>query len=717
MSIIQQIREKAAWLVFGLIALSLVGFLLMDAFVGRSRLFGNKSTIVGSVNGQKIEVTDFDKAVNDQEEQYKARGYQVNDAMLQNVREMVWRTLTEDALLTDDYGSLGLDVTDKEVNDMLVGANAIQDVKQAFTDPKTGIFDNQAAAAQINKLRTLYKGGPKKNADNNQYEAARRFFEESVPQIIKMRMREKYMALFTNSAYVPKWMLEKANADNSQLATISYVNTPYFTVADSSVKISDAEIQEYVDKHVDQFKQEESRSIAYVSFNAGPNAADSQRIRQQLVDQKKDFESATDIEAFFGRVGSTQPYYNGYVGKARIQVPNKDSLFALPKGGLFGPYLDAGSYVLAKVVDVKTLPDSARARHILVATTNAQTGQPLMEDSVAKKKIDSIKAVLDNGGSWDSVALKVSDDPGSKEKGGDLGYFTSDRMVKEFSEFCFNGKKGEKKIVKSQFGYHYIEIVDQKSFEPAYKIAYLARKIEASQETDQAAFGLASQFAGQSREAKAFDENVQKSGLNKMAAPDIAPAESQIPGLGVNRQLVQWAYKADIGNVSEPYTVGDKYVVAVLTQINPEGTMSPARARNQVEPILRNRKKAEQITKRLGSPASLDAVSTAAGQPVQHADSLRFSAAFIPNSGQEAKVVGAAFDKQLSGKPVSQAITGNAGVYFIKVDNVSAMSNPNADPQQQRFMQEQMQRQVIGSRLLESMRKIAKIKDYRSTFF
>src|ERR1700754_2945722 len=110
MSIIQQIREKAAWLVFGLIALSLVGFLLMDAFVGRSRMFGNKSTVVGSVNGQKIEVTDFDKAVNDQEEQYKARGYQVNDAMLQNVREMVWRTMTEDALLTDDYGSLGLDV-------------------------------------------------------------------------------------------------------------------------------------------------------------------------------------------------------------------------------------------------------------------------------------------------------------------------------------------------------------------------------------------------------------------------------------------------------------------------------------------------------------------------------------------------------------------------------------------------------------------------------
>ena len=717
MSIIQSIREKAAWLVFGLIALSLIGFLLMDAFVGRSRLFGNHSTVIGTVNGEDIEYTDFQKAMTDQEEQLKARGYQVNDAMLQNVRDMVWRQLTEDVLLNDDYSSLGIQVSDKEVNDMLVGQNAIPDIKQAFTDPKTGVFDVQAAAAQINQLRNLYKSGPKKNGDNSRYEMARRFFEESLPQIIKMRLREKYTALYANSAYVPKWMLEKSNSDNSQLANISYVVSPYFSIPDSAAKISDAEIQDYINKHPDQYKQEESRSIAYVSFNAGPNSADSQRIKQQLTDLEGDFKKAEDIDAFFGRVGSSQPYYDGYVGKSRIMVPNKDSIFALSKGQLFGPYLDAGSYVVAKMMDEKVLPDSVRARHILIETTDARTGQVINEDSVAQKRIDSVKGVLDRGGNWDSVALKVSDDPGSKEKGGDLGYFTSDRMVKEFADFCFNGKKGEKKIVKSQFGYHYIEILDQKNFEPAYKIAYFSRKIDASQETDQAAFGLASQFAGQSRDAKAFDENVQKQGLSKMMAPDIAPAESNVPGLGTSRQLVQWAYKVDLGNVSEPYTVGDRYVVAELVEINKAGTMTPAKARNQVEPILRRKKKAELMAQKMGSPASLDAAATAAGQPVQHADSLRFASGFIPNVGQEPKVVGATFNKQLSGKAISPAIAGNAGLFFIKVDNVSAMSNPNADVQQQRFMQEQMERQYIDRGLTETMRKRANIKDNRSTFF
>ena len=715
MSIIQTIRDRAAWLVFGLIALSLIGFLLMDAFVGKSRLFGNRSTTIGAINGEKIEYTEFQKMVSSQEDNYKSRGYAVNEAMQQNIRDNVWKQMIEEAVLTDNYSSLGLDVSDKEVNDMLVGANAIPDIKQAFTDPKTGFFDAQAAATQINQLRLVYKNG-KNKADKN-YEGARRFFEESIPQIIRMRLREKYTALLANSSYIPKWMIEKMNADNSQIASISYVNTPYLTIADSAVKVSDDEINEYIGKHKDQFKQEESRSIAYVVFDAAPTSADSAKIRQQLIDQKSDFATNNNPDAFLARIGTETPYADIYFGKSRIQVPSKDSIFALPKGGLYGPYLDAGNYVIAKKVDEKVLPDSVKARHILVATVNPQSGQPIMDDSAAKKKIDSIKSLVENGARFDTVAMKLSDDQGSKDKGGDLGYFTSDRMVKEFADFCFNGKTGEKKVVKSQFGYHYIEILDQKNFEPAYKIAYLSRKIETSPETDQAAAGLANQFAGQSRDQSAFDQNVQKENLQKLLAPDIQPAEVMIPGLGANRQLVRWMYDAKVGDVSEPYTVGDKYVVAVLTEINKEGTMTAAKARTRVEPILRNQKKADIIIKKLGAPATLDAAATAAGQTIQHADSILFSSPYIPNAGQENKVIGSAFNKGLAGKPVSPAIPGNGGVFVIRVEGVSAKSNPNADLEQQRFAQEQQQRSMVSYGFVESLKKQATVTDDRGKFF
>ncbi|HXB90730.1 MAG TPA: peptidylprolyl isomerase [Puia sp.] len=714
MSIIQTIRERAAWLVFGLIALSLVGFLLMDAFVGKSKLFGNRSTTVGAIDGQKIEYNDFQKMVTEQEERYKAQGYPVNEGMQQNIRDGVWKQMIEDAILSEDYSALGLDVSDKEVNDMLVGANAIPDIKQAFTDPKTGIFNSQAAADQINQLRNIYKTGAKK-ADKN-YDNARRFFEESVPQIIRMRLREKFTSMLASSSYVPKWMIEKMNADNSQLAAISYVNTPYFSIPDSAVKVSDEEIDAYISEHKGQYKQENTRSIAYVTFDASPSGGDSARLRQQLSELAKEFATTASPETFFARVGSDQAYADHYYPKSMIQVPNKDSIFALSKGAVFGPYLDGGSYTVAKLIDVKTLPDSVRARHILVQTAD-RNGQPITDDSTAKKKIDSIKTLIDKGANFDSVAAKLSNDEGTKDKGGDLGYFTSDKMVKEFSDFCFNGKKGERKIVKSQFGYHYIEITDQKSFEPAYKVAYLSRKIETSTETDQAASGLASAFASESRDAKAFDDGVAKYHVQKLLAPDITPSEFSVPGLGVSRQLVRWVYDADLGNVSEPFPVGDKYVVALLTEINKEGTMTAHKARYLVEPILRNRKKAEQITKKLGTPATLEAAAASGGVQILQADSVRFSSAFIPNAGQEPKVIGSAFNKDLSGKPVSGLIAGNSGVFVIKVRNVSAVSNPNSDLQQQRFMQEQQLRSRVNYGLVEALRKIATVKDDRGKFF
>ncbi len=697
-----------------MIALSLVGFLLMDAFVGRSRLFGNKSTTVGVIDGDKIEYPKFMEEVTAQEDRYKAQGMQLTEPIQQTIRENVWKQSVEDDLLQKAYDKLGLEVGEKEINDMLVGNDAIPEVRKAFTDPHTGIFDGQAAAAQINQMRNILKSGKK---SDRMYESARQFFEEGIPQISKMRLKEKYTSLLTNSYYVPRWMIEKMNADNSQIASISYVNTPYATISDSTVKISDDEIDEYVQQHKDQYKQEDSRSIAYVTFNDAPSSDDSAKIRQELIDFKHDFAAADHPEAFLARVSSETPYLDDYLSKTKIQVPFKDSIFALPKGGLFGPYLDAGSFVIAKKIDEKTMPDSVRARHILIATINPQTRQPTLDDSTAKREIDSIQNLIEKGARFDSLAAKLSDDKGSAVKGGDLGYFAKGAMVKNFDNFAFSGKKGDKKVIKTEFGYHYIEILDQKDFQPNYKIAYLSRKIETSPETDQAASGLANAFAGNSRTAQAFDQYAQKDNLQKLVAPDIAPTAYDIPGLGANRQFVQWIYGASLGEVSEPYTVGDKYVVALLTAINKKGIMTAGKARSLVEPILRNRKKAEIILKKLGTPATLQAASSATGQFIVKADSLQFSSPFIPNAGPEPKVVGSAFNKQLAGKAASEPIAGSSGVFVIKVESTGAKSNPAADIEQQRMMLEQQQRSMISYQAVESLKKQADIEDDRGKFF
>jgi peptidyl-prolyl cis-trans isomerase D len=718
MSIIQKIRDKAAWLVFGLIAISLIGFLLMDAFVGKSRLFGGgNADAVGTVNGENLEYAKFEGQVQliEQQQQQQMQGQPLNEMQQESIRDGVWNQFVEDATMTDIYKKLGLDVGDKELNDLLVGPNAIPDIKRSFTDPKTGIFDGQSAANTINQLRSIYKSN-KKTAKG--YDEAKRFFEESIPQIIKSRLKEKYLALLANSVYTPKWMAEKMMSDLNQIASISYVLDPYSTISDSSIKVSEDEINDYVSKHKDQYKQEESRAIAYVTFNAAPTPKDSASFRDQLLNLKSDFASSSDVQAFIARNESEAgDYDDSYLQKSRIQGVHRDSLITLPKGAVYGPYLEGGNYVMAKKVDEKSVPDSVKCRHILIKIADKDKGQ-IRDDSTAKKLIDSIANAVKNGADFNQLVLQYSDDEGSKNNKGEYNFSSSSNLVKPFYETVFYEPVGTKKIVKAEsdsyIGYHYIEVLSQKNFEPAYRIAYLSKKIVASSETDQNASGLANQFAGESRTAKAFDDNIKKQNLQKLLAPDIAPTASSIVGLGSKRELVKWVFddKTSLGDISEPFSIGNKYVVAELTEINHEGTMNAAKARPIVEPILRNQKKSDEITRKLGSIASLDAAASATNQQKKNADSVSFASPYIPNAGREPKVVGAAFDKQNAGKPVSGAIVGNQGVFYIKVQNVSAKANAG-DIEQIRFNQMQQQRSMISYRAVEVLKKSASIKDNR----
>ena len=285
------------------------------------------------------------------------------------------------------------------------------------------------------------------------------------------------------------------------------------------------------------------------------------------------------------------------------------------------------------------------------------------------------------------------------------------------NDFCFNGKTGDRKVVKTQFGYHLIEIEDQKNYNPAYKVAYFSKTITPSQETDEKASGLASQFASESRNAKAFDENAKKRNYNKLLSSDIKPNDMNIAALGSSRQMVKWIYEAERGDVSEMFTIDSKYVVASVTEINKEGIQSAAKARPMVEYLIRNQKKAEQIKKKIGTASTLEAIAAATGQGLAKADSLAFSSPFFPGAGQEGKVGGYAFNATAKGK-VSAPITGNSGVYAIRTENVYAKPNTGASLDQQRSTLLQNMKAAAARGTLEAaLKKASDVKDNRSKIF
>lgn len=711
MSIIQRIRDRAAWIIIAAIALALIAFIVQDAFQNRS-MFSGQSTTLGVVNGTEIDAVQFEERYKRAEEMYRQQGYPLNDMMRSSIRESLWNEYVDDAIMSGRYDDLGIRVTDDELNEILFGANPPQDLRQQFTDPNTGQYDANAASQQIQALR--------RQKNTPQYES---FFNQYLPALRKNRQKEKYLSLIANSAYAPKWLIAKMDADRSQKSAIDYVNIPYSSVSDSSVAVTGPAIEQYVKAHPEEYKQETARSIEYVMFDAGPTSADTAEILSQVSALQDEFRSTDDMEAFLIRNGSETSYTDAFVLKSQIRSQRADSLVSLAEGEVAGPYIEGGNYVLAKMIAKRIMPDSVTVRHILIKT--ADQGRPTLADSTAKARVDSIVTAIRGGANFNEMVLRYTDDQGSKDKAGEYEFASSQfsGISKEFAEVAFYGLAGDRKVVKVEnpayAGYHYIEVLSQRKFEPAYKIAEYSKAILPSQETTTRVNGLAAQFAAESRDKKAFDENARKQNYNKLIAHDLKPLDAMISGLGSSREIVRWAYEAEPGSVAEtPFQVEDKFVVPVLTRVEEEGLMSVERARPLVESVLRNEEKARQISSRIKGATTLEAVAQSTGQTVAQADSIMFGSPFVPNVGQEPKVIGASFNKAYQ-NAISPAIDGNGGVFVIKVREILAVPADVIDiSQQQTDMLRGQERIFSDPRVVtEILKKTVKIKDNRHKFF
>lgn len=714
MSVIQKIRDKYARIAVIAIALALLGFIAMDAFTGRSNMFGGgASNTVGQVNGQKIKYDEFAAAVNQQERTYKEQGYPGGDAMRQNIIDKVWNDEVTRLLISSEADKLGMRVSEKELNNsILFGKNPPEDLKKQFTDPNTGEYNAQLAAQQI---KTFLK-----QASKDQKAA----FNQSLETLEINRMMEKYMSMLSNSSNFPKWMLEKQNAESSQIARVTFTRKMYTDIPDSSVKVTDQEIADYINKHKDDFKQEESRSISYVAFSALPSAADSIAARNRLDGLKAAFAAAADADDFISKNASVaNPSI--YAGKSQMQMTAKDTLQALPVGGVFGPYLDGGSYVLAKMLDQKVLPDSVKCRHVLISNNPQQGG---VEDSIANRSMDSVIAAIEGGASWAQMVQQYNpQSDGSRQQNGEMTFSSAqiqaENFAPEFGKFIlFDGRPGQRKKVKTSFGYHYIEIMSFIKEEPHYKIAYLFEPIVASDETDQKAKADAANFAASARDEKSFNETFEKNwkprGYNKGLGYDIAPNAYEVLGLAPSRPFVREIYKASRGEVLQPYRVGDNHVVAVVTEINEKGTMSPVKARIRVEPLLRNKKKAEQIIKELGAVTTVEAASAKWGRQIETVDSVRMGRGAGGALAAEAKLIGIAMNPANAGKVIPQAIEGQSGVYVVKVESVSATPVTDANVAEQRKqLYDMTKQQMMYNPPLEAIRQAANIKDNRARHF
>jgi peptidyl-prolyl cis-trans isomerase D len=653
MSVLNKIREKSTLLLI-IIGGALVAFILGDVLTSGERLFGGRRNEVGNVAGQTISVQEFEARVQKSEENYKLNTGQqsIDESTRDMLRQQTWIQLLNEVIMEREYTRNGITVSSQELFDMVAGADPHPSVRQAFTDPQTGMFDQGRV---LNFLRTM---------DQDPTGATKQRWLEFERSIKQERINEKYNNLINKGLYVPRFLAEHDYVSRQKNLSIRFLAKRYNEMQDSEISFSDSDLKDYYNRNKKQFEQEESRKIDYVIFEVNPSQEDLALVEENINQLKIEFQNTQDDTTFLRAFSDGGLQINTY-GPNNIPFYAEPLMDAQP-GTVTGPVKENNIMRLAKLVSSRLSPDSVRARHILISIQEGDTAR-------AMAKADSLKRVIRAGKKFSDMAETHSEDFGSAQKGGDLEWFTEGVMVKPFNDAVFQGKKGDMPIVVSQFGVHLIEITDRSAESRRFEIALLEASVEPSNKTYNEVYVRASDLASKNRTYEAFRQAIQERNINVQTAENVRPSDRTVPGINQSRELVRWAFRSDEGSVSNVLEFDNKFVVAAVVEAREDGVAPLERVRDRVEREVIKEKKAEKFTTdfnaALAGANSIDDVANKLGRATESADNVNFAAFSIPGMGREPAVLGTAFS--IGKDVVSAPIKGETGVFVIKVTGVS----------------------------------------------
>lgn len=689
MAVLNSIRKRGVFLIL-IIALALFSFILSD-IINKGSSAASVQNVVATVNGTEILREEFMTQVDE---------YQRNlgpNAAASQAMNLVWDRELKALLFDQQVKALGLTISEEQLNDQLrmtlANNPTFQDENGIYSDARLieymSAIQNNARAKQ--QWDTFLKG-----------------VRESLGQ-------STYATLVASG-------MEVSMADGEQLyrfendkIDIEYLHVPYSSIPDEEIEVSEGEIKAYIRENAKDFEVEPMVDLEYVIFEESASNEDIAAVKERMSVLVEGFETTDDV-AFYVNDNSDQNFVDQWVRQDAMAQILRDSLLSLPEGTVYGPYRDGGNFKLSKVVGTMQMPDSVEARHILIPVGLSRADSITRSPLEARAFADSLYAELKkNRRKFADYVSAYSSDMGSVEKGGHYDYFGYNTMVAPFRDFCFEGRTGDLGVVESQFGVHIIEIEGQKDKSTAYKVATIAREIEPSEATLSLVFSESAKFEEAAR-SEGFTAAADQKGLTPRPVNRIAVLDANIPGIGNNRSIINWAFQDEVsvGDVKR-FNLNESYVVAQVTRKSTEkALMSVAEASATVTPILRKQKKAAQIRQGL-SGNTLQELASSQNVTVKTASALTRSTPTIAGAGTEPVVVGAAFGVGVNG--TTELIDGETGVFKVRVLSAQpavALENYSSYVNQ---IKSGLAVNAINTRIFNALKAIADIEDNRADFY
>jgi peptidyl-prolyl cis-trans isomerase D len=702
MSILERIRKNSA-IAVGAIGLALALFVITDALNSNTGLFGNSSANrnnVGEIDGEQISIKTLEAKTDEKVEQYKQRSNEktVNQSTIDMLREQTWTELVQQTLYTKEYVDLGLTVTSDELADMFYGENIHPQVKQSFTDPKTGVFDKNIV------IRSL------KNISEGTDEKVKKQVTDFEDYLEKDALTRKYNSLLKKGVYVTAFEAKARFTDRKSVADVDLIVLPYFSIADSTIKIDESEIKSFFKKNSDKYKEKEnSRKMEFVLFDVVPTKEDTDAINKWVNEQVVQFAESKN-DTIFVDLNSDTKFDTTAKPLSAFPEEVQNQLFSQPVSSIVGPIYQNGKFSIYKVSGIKEdTVYQMRASHILFKVENFDTAATI-------KKANEVMSEIKKGASFAEKATQFGTD-GTSSRGGDLGWFREGQMVKAFNDAILRGSKGDMFVLKTQFGIHIVKITENKT-KKLVCAGMLDRSIVASTKTVNGIYSKASQFAAASQSVEDFDKNISEKNYTKRTADNIRENDKSIAGLPDAREVVRWAYNAKKDDVSDIFSIGEKYIICVLAQIKEKDKANFEDAKDRVETDFRKEKKAEMLmekaTTAMAGSANLQDIAGKLKTPVTPVKSLTFESGNIPYIGPDNSFAGNVFGTATIGK-ILGPIKGDGGVYIynkLKTDCPKIENEKQIQTELQMGLSQKME-----SASFEALKDLRKVKDNRFMFY
>ena len=685
MAVLSKIRQRTGLLII-VIGFCLLAFLVGDAF--QSGTFGSDANEIGSVNGTDIPTQEFLQKVAMAEKQ----GQGISNTQAFN---STWEQEVRSIILSEEFEKLGLKVGDEQF---------INVIKQNPNFAQNPQFLNAAGLFDENKFKEFLKSI--KNAPNQEQWLQWKAFEGNIE---KYTVEQMYNTMIKSGVYTTKAEGKLAYKLEADKVDFDYVMVPFSSINDDQVKVTDAEIIDFMKKSPKKYKSDNTTSIDFVLFENKPSKEDELAMSSKINELKTKFDSVSNVGKFVNE-NSDIKFDSTYLAKKDLPLEFQEQLFNLPAGSVFGPYVHNGHQCLSRMIGRKANA-TAKASHILLAYKGAPQSAATRTKEEAQALANSLLAQAKaNPDGFGMLAMTNSDDPGSKNNGGEYDNITPGQMVPQFNDYVFNNPVGSIGVVETDFGFHVIKVSGKND---AVLMGTVAQKIQPSDATIDATYTKASQFESDALENKDFAALAKKSGVEVVNANNIKAFDEYVQGLGSQREIVRWSFSSDTDiNSVKRFETTQGFVIAKLKDKNETGLLPIELAKQSVEPLLKNKKKAKLIKKKMNGN-TLESIAKSSGASVLPATGVSLKTPVIPNIGSEPKVVGKAFN--LASGKTSEIIEGNAGMYMIKGKSViKAADLPSYTTY---INQDRTQNQSYSvSKAYTALKDKAEIKDNRGNF-